>query len=576
MNPQEKQQVAARDDKWVPFSKRVRISSTNIRLETTMPQKEETFNNSGIPSRRFKALILMNFYLPTRSVLSMLKSLGQFLIYVQEWKFVKIGEDYQEYGLLILETMSTEAIKQSKSYQMFIKYSTGQILPKKSRGKDAARKKTSSKRRVKKKVTLSVDDNIISDDPDVALEIVTESAKKKSGGRNSKSVAIQDTPSAPKSKPGTSKTKLKGDPSLIPEEQEAANIMQALKESKKTSRRKPGTEGSNKGTGTLPGVSDEFMVFFGTSSEGTGIKPGVSNEENDITEEKVILEWGDEQDNEYSNDNNDDVEKDDKDGNADDEGDDHISDTQDVDDKDVEIESDEDDIYKYKIRVRKDEEGEMINAKVDDSDKGDEKITDAAKANAEKTLEVEDDAKKTELPPSSSSLSVSSVFSNKFLKRSSDSSLVSIVKDTTDSKINSLLEVKIQSEVPHTHYCNNFTSSICIHHTSCTSTNNNTDSHTTNHNRALTIIAVVPESNALTVVELRVAKLEKDVYLDSKVGDVFQKELQKHTANLIQKYSLQHLPEITKKPTPIDDQEEGSKKRHLDILKIKKEQAEKQ
>ncbi|GJR20910.1 hypothetical protein Tco_0969437 [Tanacetum coccineum] len=43
MNPQEKQQVSARDDKWVPFSKRVKISSTNIRLETTMPHKEDTF-----------------------------------------------------------------------------------------------------------------------------------------------------------------------------------------------------------------------------------------------------------------------------------------------------------------------------------------------------------------------------------------------------------------------------------------------------------------------------------------------------------------------------------------------------
>ncbi|GJV54833.1 retrovirus-related pol polyprotein from transposon TNT 1-94, partial [Tanacetum coccineum] len=39
----EKQQVVARDDKWVPFSERVNISSTNIRLETTVPQKEETF-----------------------------------------------------------------------------------------------------------------------------------------------------------------------------------------------------------------------------------------------------------------------------------------------------------------------------------------------------------------------------------------------------------------------------------------------------------------------------------------------------------------------------------------------------
>ncbi|GKE80833.1 hypothetical protein Tco_1550833, partial [Tanacetum coccineum] len=43
MNPQETQQVAARDEKWIPSAERVKISSTNIRLETTMPQKEETF-----------------------------------------------------------------------------------------------------------------------------------------------------------------------------------------------------------------------------------------------------------------------------------------------------------------------------------------------------------------------------------------------------------------------------------------------------------------------------------------------------------------------------------------------------
>ncbi|GKE71948.1 hypothetical protein Tco_1530020 [Tanacetum coccineum] len=312
---------------------------------------------------------------------------------------------------------------------MFIMYSTGQIRPKKSRGKgsqakktaddsqetvdvsedpepkpEPVKKKTSSKRRVKKKVTLSADDNIIYDDPDAALElakfisqtkaeeaeaarnvhatharIVTESvsefAKKKSGGRSFKSVVIQDTPSTPKSKPATSKTKLKGAPSLTLEEQEAANIMQALKESKKTKRRQPGTRGSNKGTGSKSGVPDESTIVSANSSEGTGIKPGFPDEEKDITKEK----------------------KDDKDGDADDE--------------DVETESDEEDIYKYKIRVRKDEDEEMINAKVDDSDKG---------------------------------------FGDQFLKFSSDSSLVSTIKDTTDSEINSLLEVKIQPKVPHT------------------------------------------------------------------------------------------------------------------------------
>ncbi|GKA49042.1 retrovirus-related pol polyprotein from transposon TNT 1-94 [Tanacetum coccineum] len=43
MNPQETQQVNAHDEKWVPSAERVKISSTNIILETTMPQKEKTF-----------------------------------------------------------------------------------------------------------------------------------------------------------------------------------------------------------------------------------------------------------------------------------------------------------------------------------------------------------------------------------------------------------------------------------------------------------------------------------------------------------------------------------------------------
>nr|GEW09045.1 hypothetical protein [Tanacetum cinerariifolium] len=188
---------------------------------------------------------------------------------------------------------------------------------------EPVKKKTSSKRRVKKKVTLSADDNIIFDDPDAALElsiskteaeearqahatharIMTESvleyAKKKSGGRSSK------------------------------------NIMQALKESKKTSRRKPGTRGSNKGTGSKPVVPDKSTFIFATSSEGTSINLRVPDEKNDITKEKVIL--GDEHDSEYSDNDNYDVEKDDKDGDVDDEGNDHISDTQDADESALDL-----------------------------------------------------------------------------------------------------------------------------------------------------------------------------------------------------------------------------------------------
>ncbi|GJW92449.1 hypothetical protein Tco_0170002 [Tanacetum coccineum] len=178
---------------------------------------------------------------------------------------------------------------------------------------------------------------------------------------------------------------------------------------------------SSEGNGTILGVPDASTVISATSSEGTSTKLGVPDEEKDITEENVILERGSKQESKYSEEDKlDDEEKDEKEGDADDEGDDHISDTQDTDDEDDETESDEDDIYKYKIRVRKDEDVEMINAKF-----------------------------KAELPPTSSSLSVSSSFGDQFLKLSSDNSLVSIVKDNTDDEINSLLEVKIQYEVPH-------------------------------------------------------------------------------------------------------------------------------
>ncbi|GKF08986.1 hypothetical protein Tco_0043210 [Tanacetum coccineum] len=94
---------------------------------------------------------------------------------------------------------------------------------------------------------MSADDNIIFDDLNAALELaksisqteaeeakaarkvhatharivtesVPESAKKKSGGRSSKIVVIQDTPSTLKSKPATSKSKFKGAPYFTPTE----------------------------------------------------------------------------------------------------------------------------------------------------------------------------------------------------------------------------------------------------------------------------------------------------------------------------------------------------------------------
>ncbi|GJW00954.1 hypothetical protein Tco_1556205 [Tanacetum coccineum] len=282
------------------------------------------------------------------------------------------------------------------------------------------------------------------------------------------------------------------------------------------------------------------------------------------------------------------------------------------------------------IRVRKDGDEEMLNAEVEVSRKGDAEVSDAAKADAKKTEEAKDDSKKAELALTSSSLSISSGFGDQFLKLSSDTSLVCTVKHTTDVEISSLLDIKIQYEVPHIQSPSVLRVPVSmiyepivltpVQETSSAapvttlplpsvSTTSPVPQQTTTPippplitTDSLIITYVVPESDALSPVQLRVAKLEKDVselkkidhtakalatlksqiptvveqYLGSKIGDDLQKVLQRHTADLIQKYSVKPAPESSKIQTSTINLEQESKKSASEILNIKKEQAEKQ
>ncbi|GKB11021.1 hypothetical protein Tco_0844944, partial [Tanacetum coccineum] len=61
MNPQETKQVIARDELWVPTAERVNISTTNVRLETTVKQKEETFQTiTKIKGSEYYEFLLAN------------------------------------------------------------------------------------------------------------------------------------------------------------------------------------------------------------------------------------------------------------------------------------------------------------------------------------------------------------------------------------------------------------------------------------------------------------------------------------------------------------------------------------
>ncbi|GJT00775.1 hypothetical protein Tco_0821944 [Tanacetum coccineum] len=244
----------------------------------------------------------------------------------------------------------------------------------------------------------------------------------------------------------------------------------------------------------------------------------------------------------------------------------------------------------------------MLNAEVEDSGKGDTKISDMAKADAEKIEEIKDDVEKAELPPTSSSLSVSSGFGDKFLKLSSDTSLVGTVKDTTNVEINLLLDIKIQSEVPHIQSPSVLTIPVSVISkpvvpTPIPETPSVAPSTTllpslsistiplVPHQKttliptppittdAPTITTTVPESNALTDSQVPTVV---EHYIGSKIGDDLQKVLQRHTTDLILKYSVKPAPNSSKIQKPTIDLEQESDKSASEIRKIKREQAEKQ
>ncbi|GKF03658.1 hypothetical protein Tco_0030581, partial [Tanacetum coccineum] len=124
-----------------------------------------------MPYPRFTKIIIDYFISQHKSIP---KRHGSYVITIKDdgvlgrLKFVSSREDYQVYGLAILDTMLTDKIKQSEPYQTFPALSTHQIPPKKSRGKGSKGKKVTVT--PKKKGLITADDNIILE-PDVALEL---------------------------------------------------------------------------------------------------------------------------------------------------------------------------------------------------------------------------------------------------------------------------------------------------------------------------------------------------------------------------------------------------------------------
>ncbi|GJW17472.1 hypothetical protein Tco_0024908 [Tanacetum coccineum] len=462
MNPEEIRQVTAHDEKWVPTKERVKIGTSNVRLETTVPQKEETFQviidviknstyykaftiSAEVPEifmqqfwHTVKKVTGTNSYevqgediievLDDESTLTFLINLGyKGLLYKhpsmenvdypeliwedfafqidhrkenqrrrENMSYPRIGEDFLEYGLPIPETMMIEKIKQSESYQMFIKYSTVLIPPKKSRDVSLELGKSMS-------LTEAAEEEATRQVHATHERIVTESDPEPTRRRPS-GITFRDTSSMSK----------KMSPA-----------------SKKSIRSQPHAGGSSEGTGTKPGIPDESTITLTTSSEGTDSE---YSEEDQGDDENIPWESTDED--EKKKDDDDDKCIDLKKSDDEETDDELVHSKKYVQDDDEET---DDELVPGDEQVNEDEDEEMTNAEDADTGNSDEEIIDAEKAE-----EVKDEIKKAELPPSGFILSVSSGFGNQFLNLSSDTSLIGTIKDTIDAEINSLLDKDVQ------------------------------------------------------------------------------------------------------------------------------------
>ncbi|GJY64741.1 putative reverse transcriptase domain-containing protein [Tanacetum coccineum] len=258
----ETQQVAAHDEKWVLFTERVKIISTIFRLETIVPQKEETFQVvidliKNSPS--FKAFTISIDVLEI--FMQQFWMILDICLRVEGVNFTDVPDDDTTIALLIklrykgllYKHTNIENVDYPELIWEDLDYQIDHMKEKRSRCKSIS-KTEAEEAKVARQVHAT------------HARIVTESVLDPTRRRKSSKV----TSDPPK--------KLKGVPSLTLEEQETADIIE--------------------GTGTLPGFPYESIVVSTTSSEGTGTKPGVLDEEKDITKENVILEWGSEQENE--------------------------------------------------------------------------------------------------------------------------------------------------------------------------------------------------------------------------------------------------------------------------------------
>ncbi|GJS78763.1 hypothetical protein Tco_0728644 [Tanacetum coccineum] len=334
-------------------------------------------------------------------------------------RFVSKSEDFQVYRALLPKVMTNQKMRNSYVYNTYLAYATRAATPKK------ARKFKKHASPSKKRTLVTVED----EEPEPAKKVkrtLTTTGKSKGIDLLSDVAALEAAYKA---------IDLLSDVVAL----KAAQLKKAIKISKHdTSIHQAG--GSGDGTGSKPGVPDEPKGKSVNTHEGTSLKPGVPDVSKTDSSKSEYKSWGDSGDEANVQETNDDEEE------SDDEFIHTLPNYVPTDDEtnDESNDVDEEEYDRIDKELYGDVNVRLTDAEQDDEDEKDADMTDVAHyvVQATKTATPAIHNATTEVPPFSSSHSVSSNYTSAFLNLENHQS--------TEREVVSMLDINVQHEVPHT------------------------------------------------------------------------------------------------------------------------------
>nr|GEW82590.1 putative reverse transcriptase domain-containing protein [Tanacetum cinerariifolium] len=309
-------QQAARDEAWVPNADRVKISTTNMRINPPMTEKEETYQ---VIFDIIKNTTFYKAFLATADVLEIyMQQFWHIVTKIKESTFYefKLENKKCQFDVEVFCMMLTNEIKKLEAYKEFIDYSIGLVTPKKTKGKGSKEKQQEVT--TKKKTVITIDDNIITDDQDVAFELgksisktdAKNDVKKRRVYDTHTRLVIEKAASGEESKESDGELahrKLKGIQVMTAEEQFDADIKKAIKANREATRTIQLSGGSSKGAGVTLEASDEPKASFVAKVKHDIVIDWGSKEESDKSNENVdAIPWVSTSDEENENKNDDD------------------------------------------------------------------------------------------------------------------------------------------------------------------------------------------------------------------------------------------------------------------------------